>query len=464
MKIRLKQFSKSTLSVVLTLCLLFSCATVGLVATDAAQVDGESVGSYSNYSIEYNSAGSGTVSFNNSGVADVVPTSSGNMYFHFTRDDWGDHGYFGHDDETVNPNGSTEYELYQYNTNWPHIAVTAGATYHFQLTQEGGTTKYKVTETLPSKTIYFLNNKSWNNVYILLFSSAQWDDSLGVQAVNNAQNGTMTKVGSTNVYKFTTTTVFTHVAFVKDNQPTNNNLWRTEAAYASDYSDDKPLYIPGSAYKTVNETKYYNTDGNGDNINGGYWSAYTEGGNPYANMSLYIAGRFHISDGNGGWINSFDDNNALWSDTGDENILFTHYSGSIYKVATGVDLHTLSDVFTDNNTNTSYTPYFYIYDKSYDKYWYSTSSQSLTSTNQTVTLSKYNSKTNGVNDKLRFNDDLVLGPVTIVFDVATGELSYETPPYYTITGYSGAGGTVDSNGITIGGVKKQGKGRLLPLP
>ena len=44
MKISLKQFSKSTLSVVLAFCLLFSCATVGLVATDAAQVEGESVG------------------------------------------------------------------------------------------------------------------------------------------------------------------------------------------------------------------------------------------------------------------------------------------------------------------------------------------------------------------------------------------------------------------------------------
>ena len=47
MKIRLKQFSKSTLSVVLTLCMIFSCATVGLVATDAAQVEEGSTGAQS---------------------------------------------------------------------------------------------------------------------------------------------------------------------------------------------------------------------------------------------------------------------------------------------------------------------------------------------------------------------------------------------------------------------------------
>lgn len=44
MKMRIRQFSKSSISVVLTLCLLFSCATVGIVATDAARVEGESVG------------------------------------------------------------------------------------------------------------------------------------------------------------------------------------------------------------------------------------------------------------------------------------------------------------------------------------------------------------------------------------------------------------------------------------
>lgn len=44
MKSRTKYFSKSVLSTVLALCMLFSCVMVGLVPTDAAQVESESIG------------------------------------------------------------------------------------------------------------------------------------------------------------------------------------------------------------------------------------------------------------------------------------------------------------------------------------------------------------------------------------------------------------------------------------
>ena len=42
MKTKIKRHSRSVLSVVLTLCMLVSCMTVGLVTTDAAKVDGGS--------------------------------------------------------------------------------------------------------------------------------------------------------------------------------------------------------------------------------------------------------------------------------------------------------------------------------------------------------------------------------------------------------------------------------------
>lgn len=44
MKTQIKRFSKSTLAVVLSICMLISCMTVGLIATDAAKVASESVG------------------------------------------------------------------------------------------------------------------------------------------------------------------------------------------------------------------------------------------------------------------------------------------------------------------------------------------------------------------------------------------------------------------------------------
>ena len=44
MKTQFKRFSKSTISVLLAVCLLFSCMTVGIIATDAAKTADERVG------------------------------------------------------------------------------------------------------------------------------------------------------------------------------------------------------------------------------------------------------------------------------------------------------------------------------------------------------------------------------------------------------------------------------------
>ena len=143
MKTKIERHSRSVISVLLAVCMLVSCMTVGMIMTDAAKVDGESVGGYANHHIEYNSAGSGDVYFNSSGIAEITPTSTGTMYFHILRDDWGNNGYFGKN-ETINADG-TEHEMTQYTTNWVGMAVNAGQKYTFQLTQEGTTVKYKVT-------------------------------------------------------------------------------------------------------------------------------------------------------------------------------------------------------------------------------------------------------------------------------------------------------------------------------
>ena len=44
MKTQFKRFSKSAMAVVLSVCMLISCMTVGIIATDAAYPDSESVG------------------------------------------------------------------------------------------------------------------------------------------------------------------------------------------------------------------------------------------------------------------------------------------------------------------------------------------------------------------------------------------------------------------------------------
>ena len=55
MKTQFKRFSKSTISVLLAVCLLFSCMTVGLIATSAAQDNSESVGS-TNFTVYWSPA------------------------------------------------------------------------------------------------------------------------------------------------------------------------------------------------------------------------------------------------------------------------------------------------------------------------------------------------------------------------------------------------------------------------
>lgn len=55
---KLKRFSRSATSVVLAVCLLISCMTVGLIATDAAKVTGEKVGASSTYTVYFRNNGS----------------------------------------------------------------------------------------------------------------------------------------------------------------------------------------------------------------------------------------------------------------------------------------------------------------------------------------------------------------------------------------------------------------------
>lgn len=57
MKSQIKRFSKSTISVVLAICMLVSCATVGLIATDAAQTVEEEVGASSTYTVYFKNNG-----------------------------------------------------------------------------------------------------------------------------------------------------------------------------------------------------------------------------------------------------------------------------------------------------------------------------------------------------------------------------------------------------------------------
>ena len=65
MKTQIKRFSKSAMAVVLSVCMLISCMTVGIIATDAAYPDSESVGDDVHYYLRGNINGT-----NHQGVPD----------------------------------------------------------------------------------------------------------------------------------------------------------------------------------------------------------------------------------------------------------------------------------------------------------------------------------------------------------------------------------------------------------
>ena len=59
MKTKIKRHSRSVISVLLSVCMLISCMTVGLIATDAANVtDSETVGGNNNTITDYYFKGS----------------------------------------------------------------------------------------------------------------------------------------------------------------------------------------------------------------------------------------------------------------------------------------------------------------------------------------------------------------------------------------------------------------------
>ena len=76
MKSQIKRFSKSTLSVILSLCMLVSCMTVGIIATDAAYDNSYEVGVSTSDYINGNFDGTWrTYNFNDNGDAYFEKTS-----------------------------------------------------------------------------------------------------------------------------------------------------------------------------------------------------------------------------------------------------------------------------------------------------------------------------------------------------------------------------------------------------
>lgn len=118
MKTRLRHISKSALSILLTLCLLMSCLTVGLIATDAANIDpGEAVGAISSWKMKSNELTNWsleTLFSGNSGTSkafDRGTTGSGDIHFLLYANEDGSDNPNTHTANRTNMQSNTSYQL-----------------------------------------------------------------------------------------------------------------------------------------------------------------------------------------------------------------------------------------------------------------------------------------------------------------------------------------------------------------
>jgi hypothetical protein len=112
-------------------------------------------------------------------------------------------------------------------------------------------------------TIYFKNTLNWSNVYA--YRPEGWDD----KGCKNTGTGTkMTKVSGTKDLYSCSVNNTDRIAFTNAKMDNYGNFNGNSAAYSTSFNSKYPVYYPGTTYKTVNTTKYYNED------NSAFWIAY----------------------------------------------------------------------------------------------------------------------------------------------------------------------------------------------
>ena len=112
-------------------------------------------------------------------------------------------------------------------------------------------------------TIYFKNTLGWSSVY------AYRPDGWNNNGCYNTGTGTiMTKVSGTKDLYSCSVNYTDRIAFASAQMDNYGNFYGNSAAYSTSFNSKYPVYYPGTTYKTVNSTNYYNEDKNA------FWIAY----------------------------------------------------------------------------------------------------------------------------------------------------------------------------------------------
>lgn len=500
MKNRIKYMSKTALSTVLAICMLISCLSVGLISTDAAYSNDEPLG-YTEYNLssgqvfyfDNSSTGWSSVKLmvmkKNGGSWSGGPWNltqvTGSNYWKFTAPEgWNGYthylfysGTWGNSTQTDDIEGELANSSWYTNCFTPVANTNAkwGGSFskcvgvkNFAVTPSptisgAGTSgdpyivarNTSITLTASSDSIdsnyttkYSFDGSTYGTTTTSSFTSSStgdysFDKTVYVKTTRGSYESSVT---SKKVYFKTAPAETTYNVTVQSANTSQGTVASSSVQAGATTPVTLPTATPAYGYKFKNWTATTGltitnpTYASGATVKATRAGTVTANFEPDTSMQLYIAGRFHVqtTDTSGSWTNSFDSGD--WSNTGDENIPFTYYSGTTYKLETHASLKNLSDNIS------GYIPYFFIYDKTNTKYWYrATANTTLSSSNTSTTMTKYNDRTDSVNTNLRFNDQSTDKPVIIYFNVVTGALSYEVPTYYTVTCGTATGGSVTAN-------------------
>ena len=104
-------------------------------------------------------------------------------------------------------------------------------------------------------TIYFKNTLNWSNVYAYIPEG--WNNN----GCYNTGTGTlMSKVSGTKDLYSCSVDYTDRIAFTNAVMDNFGNFYGNSAAYSTSFNSKYPVYYPGTTYKTVNTTTYYNED------------------------------------------------------------------------------------------------------------------------------------------------------------------------------------------------------------
>ena len=201
MKTKIKRHSRSVISVLLAVCMLISCMTAAMIATDAAKTDSETVGAetWTNYKLHIttnNGSSWSDITFSSGGTASVTTTSSGTFQFEFNKNGTvykKDTSQSGMNASDMNNSGN-RYAKKNGSQNWVVSSVPAG-TYTFSLKNLSGDDLQFTVTSAGSSSSSCSTGKTYRVVGTAGIAGVAWD--------NNATGNNMADSTGVGYYKKT---------------------------------------------------------------------------------------------------------------------------------------------------------------------------------------------------------------------------------------------------------------------